>query len=384
MNNITSLAIDLAKNVFQLHGTDKHGKPVLKKKLSRQKLPEFIANLPPCSIHMEACGSANYWGRKFKEMGHKVKLINPKYVKPYVKRNKNDMNDAAGIAAAARDPDMRFCAVKTEAQQDMQSVHRIRSLLIQQRTALSNQIRGLLAEYGVTIPQGINHLRKCLAEILGDNPANMSALILHCLIDLYEHFKHLDEKIEAFNQKIGVLFKSDETCKRLEKIPGVGILGATILAAVLGNGSAFKNGRHFAAFLGLVPKQHSSGGKDRLLGISKGGDTYIRTLLIHGARSVLIRVDKKTDNQSRWLKNLALRRGNNKTAVAWANKMARMAWALVYKNAEYDSNYKPKIRRARKSNNFSAGSLATALYVGALRSPARSRAKKQRKPNQAF
>jgi transposase len=290
---------------------------------------------------MEACGSANYWGREFEKLGHKVKLINPKYVKPYVKRNKNDMNDAAGIAAAARDPEMRFCSVKTEAQQDVQSIHRMRKLLVQQRTALANQIRGVLAEYGITMPQGVNQIRKNLSEILGDNPNDLSTSMLDCLLELYEHFKYLDEQIAGYDKKIKILFRKDETCKKLATIPGIGELGATILASILGTGTAFKNGRHFAAFLGLVPKQHSSGEKERLLGISKGGDTYIRTLLVHGARAVLLWVNKKTDHQSMWLKNLVIRRGKNKASVALANKMARTAWAVVSRNCDYDPNYKP-------------------------------------------
>lgn len=349
MNNVTSLAIDIAKNIFQLHGADKAGKAILKKKVSRAKLIECIANMPPCEIHMEACGTANYWGREFEKLGHKVKLINPKYVKPYVKRNKNDMNDAAGIAAAARDPDMRFCTVKTEAQQDMQSVHRIRSLLMQQRTALSNQIRGILAEYGIAIPQGVNNIKTYLAEILGDNPKNMNQLILECLQELYERFQSLSEKIKFYDNKIKQLFNSNETCKKLYAIPGIGELGATILASVLGNGASFKNGRHFAAFLGLVPRQHSSGGKDRLLGISKGGDTYIRTLLIHGARAVLRYVEKPSVDSKLnvWLKNLVKRKDMNKVAVALANKIARIAWALVHNDAVYDKNYKPIVIKNR-------------------------------------
>jgi transposase len=348
MSNVTLLAVDLAKNIFQLHGTNKAGKAILKKKISRAKLLEFVANLPLCNIHMEACGSSNYWGREFEKMGHKVKLINPKYVKPYVKRNKNDMNDAAGIAAAARDPDMRFSDIKTEAQQDMQSTHRIRSLLIPQRTALANQARGLLAEYGISIPKGIAHARKKLPEILGNNSSNLSGLMLYNLMYLYEEFQRLDKNIAAYDKKIAELFEENKVCKQLATIPGIGELGATILASMLGNGSGYKNGRHFAAFLGLVPKQHSSGGKERLLGISKGGDTYVRTLLIHGARSVLVWVDKKKDKQSVWLKNLKVRAGNNKTAVALANKIARTAWAVVHENSEYNPNYKPKITNAVK------------------------------------
>lgn len=337
MSNVTSLAIDLAKNNFQLHGTDARGKIVLKKKISRKKLLEFIICLNPCNIYMEACGTANYWGRKFKEHGHKVKLINP----AYVKRSKNDANDAAGIAAAARDPEMRFCEIKTEAQQDMQSIHRIRSLLIQQRTALANQIRGLLAEYGIAIPQGTSQIRRKLPEILSINPGDMGGLMLGCLMELHERFSYLDQKIAAYDKKIAFLFENNEACHRLEKIPGIGVLGATILASILGNGAAFKNGRHFAAFLGLTPKQHSSGGKERLLGISKGGDTYTRTLLIHGARSVLLHVNNKNDKQSMWIKNLMARAGYNKTAVALANKIARIAWAIIKEGDNYNANYKP-------------------------------------------
>lgn len=346
MRDVTLLAVDLAKNVFQLHGTNVKGKVILKKRVSRKNFSEHIASLKPCNIYMEACGSSNYWGRKFIEYGHKVKLINPIYVKPYVKRNKNDVNDAAGIAAAARDSDMRFCDVKTEAQQDIQSLHRIRSGLIQQRTALANQARGLVTEYGIVAPKGIANIRKKIPDILGNNPSNMSALMLSCLQMLYDNLQNLDKQVAICDKKIKVLFVGNEACKKLATIPGVGELGATILASALGNGASFKNGRHFAAFLGLVPKQHSSGGRECLLGISKGGDTYIRTLLIHGARTVLRWVNKKTDRQSMWLKNLMVRRGGNKTAVALANKIARTAWALVHENTEYSAGHKPKIFKA--------------------------------------
>ena len=346
MNNVTLLAIDLAKNVFQLHGTDVKGKPILKKKISREKLPAFIANLNPCDIYMEACGSSNYWGRKFTKFGHRVKLINPKYVKPFVKRNKNDANDAEGIAAAAMSPSMSFCDVKTETHQDIQSTHRIRNLLVQQRTALANQIRGLLSEYGCIITKGTASVRKKLPDILGDNPDNLSVLMLSNIADLHAEFQHLDKKIAIYDKKIEAILNSSETSKRLKKIPGIGVLGATVLASTLGSGSSFKNGRHFAAFLGLVPRQHSSGGKERLLGISKGGDTYIRTLLIHGSRAVAVWVNKKTDPQSMWLKELIVRRGKNRAAVALANKIARTAWALVHENVEYNPNHKPKIFKA--------------------------------------
>jgi transposase len=346
MNNVTSLAIDLAKNTFQVHGTDKNGKAIYEKAISRAKLLNFVANLPICNIYMEACGSANYWGREFEKLGHKVKLINPKYVKPYVKRNKNDRNDAEAIAVAARDPDMRFCHIKTIEQQDVQSIHRIRQLLVAQRTGLANQARGLIAEYGIAVPKGVTKIRQKIAEILGENPYDMSALLLQGLAMLYEEFENIDNQITACEKQISELFKKSETCQRLETIPGIGELTATILATVLGNGSNFKNGRHFAAFLGLVPKQHSSGGKERLLGISKGGDTYIRTLLIHGARTVLLWVKNKTDKRSMRLKDLLARKHKNIVAVALANKMARMAWALARYNVEYDPNHKHAISPA--------------------------------------
>jgi transposase len=355
MSDITLLAIDLAKNTFQLHGLDVKKKAVLKKKINgREKFLESVANLKPCNIYMEACGSSNYWGRKFISFGHSVQLMNPRYVKPYIKRNKNDAKDAEAIAAAALAPSMNFCNVKTESHQDMQSTHRVRSLFIQQRTALTNQIRGLLSEYGIVMAKGNASARKMLPEILGNNPSDMSGSMLLNIKMLYEHFLHLDKQIAICDKNIETQFKGNDMCKKLEKIPGVGVLGATILASMLVSGSSFKNGRHFAAFLGLTPKQHSSGGKERLLGISKGGDTYTRTLLIHGARAVLLWVDKKTDNQSIWLKKLLTRAGKNIAAVALANKIARTAWAVVHDDTEYNPNHKPIIRNRPKAKDLKA------------------------------
>ena len=342
MSNVTLLAIDLAKNIFQLHGTDAHGKAIINKRIkSRDQLSKFVANLNPCNIYMEGCGSANYWGRKFKTFGHQVKLINPKYVKPYVMGSKNDKNDAIAIAKAARDPAMRFGEVKLQEQQDVQSTHRMRSHFVSERTALANATRGSLAEHGIVVAKGVGNIRKLLPIILENNEYNLNCDMLMNIQILYDNLVFLDKTIEKYNAMIDRLFENNEVCGRLEKIPGVGKIGATILAAALGNGSAFKNGRHFAAFLGLVPKQHSSGNKEKLLGISKVGDTYIRTILVHGARSVTLYADKKTDNQSVWLKNLKARSGSNIAAVAMANRIARTAWALVAKNAEYKINYKP-------------------------------------------
>jgi transposase len=345
MNNVTLLAVDLAKNVFQLYGADACGNALFNKSVKRDKLPQVIANLKPCNIYTEGCGSANYWGREFQKYGHQVKILNPKYVKPYVKRNKNDKNDAVAIACAARDPNMIFGDVKTEEQQDIQSTHRIRSEFVYQRTALVNQIRGILAEYGIVIAQGVSNVRKHLPLILGNNEKNLGRLMLMNIHELYQSLVFLDEKIERYNQVIEEIFKQNDVCKRIGEIPGIGVLGATILAAALGNGSRFKNGRHFAAFLGLTPKQHSSGGKEQLLGISKGGDTYIRTLLIHGARAVIKVADKKDDTTSKWLKKLKSSSGFNKAAVALANKNARIAWALVSGECGYVKNHIPEAYR---------------------------------------
>lgn len=352
MSNVTSLAIDLAKNVFQLHGTNIRGKIILKKQLTRGKLLEHITNLPPCHIYMEACGSSNYWGREFQKFGHQVALMHPGYIKPYMGRNKNDVNDAAGIAKAARDPDTKFLSVKTAYQQDIQSTHRIRSRIIQQRTALSNQIRGLLAEYGIVMPKGIHNTRKNLPEILENSKNHLSELMQDNMRELYEDLTYLDKKVAIYDKKIKCLFKKDALCKRLIDIPGVGILGATILSSILGNGAAFRNGRHFAAFLGLVPKQHSSGEKEKHLGISKGGDTYLRTLLIHGARSVILRIEKNKDKQSIWLRNLKIRRGYNRAAVALANKIARVAWAVTRWDTEYNPSHKPSTFRLGNKNKL--------------------------------
>lgn len=356
MSNVTLLAIDLAKNIFQLYGSDVQGKTVFEKRIRRDKLLSFMANINKCKIYMEGCGSANYWGREFIKLGHQVKLINPKYVKPFVKRNKNDRNDSYAIASAARDPKMFFGEVKTEFQQDIQSTHRIRSMFISRRTVLANQTRGILAEYGIIVPKGISHISKHLPRILGDNETNLSSLMLSNLQELYESFIDLNNKLKKYEDIIDRLYEADERCKRLEGIPGIGRLGATILAAVLGNGSGFKNGRHFAAFLGLVPRESSSGEKEKMLGISKGGDTYVRTLLIHGARSVVLYANRKTDNLSMWLNKIKAQSGANVAAVAMANKMARIAWAIIRTNEEYQKGYKPKYNTIK-----AMGSLATVL-----------------------
>lgn len=333
--NCKLVAIDLAKNVFQLHGVDEKGNKVLEKRLQRDKLCAFIAQLPPCQIVTETCGSSNYWGRKFQSLGHEVKLINAEYVKPFVRRNKNDKNDSKAIAEAAMCAEMHFVPVKSVEQQDIQSLHRIRSRLIHDRTALTNQIRGLLAEYGIVFPQTLTKLRILLPALLAGTVNELSQLAKEFFADLYEQFKAIDEKIAYYDKKLEVIFKTNEDCQRLSTLPGVGVLVATAFVASVGNIQFFKNGRHLSAWMGLIPKQHSSGNKQRLLGISKRGDCYLRTLFIHGARSITLRCHTKQDNHSEWLTNKVVTAGYNKATVAWANKMARMAWALLTKQENY-------------------------------------------------
>ena len=335
MKDITVLGIDLAKNVFQMHGVNRSGKVVLRKKLSRDKLVEFVANLPKCLIGMEACGSAHYWARRFRAFGHEVKLMAPQFVKPYRKSSKNDRNDSEAIAEAVTRPNMRFVPIKAIEQQETQTIHRARSLLIKQRTALTNQIRGLLMEYGIILPQGISHIRKNMMAILEDAENELTFRLRSVFNDLYEQLKVLDNRIEVYNGMINKISKEDERCQRLMQIEGVGAIVATALVAAVGDAKVFKNGREMAAWLGLVPRQRSSGNKTVLLGITKRGDIYLRMLLIHGGRSFVKVCENKETKRAQWVKAKKLSAGYNKTSVAVANKNVRIAWALLTKNEDY-------------------------------------------------
>jgi transposase len=333
--NITTLGIDLAKNIFQLHGVDTEGKVILKKRLPRSELTEFIAQLPACLIGLEACGSSHYWARKFQSFGHTVKLMSPSFVKAYVKSNKNDKNDSEAICEAVSRPNMRFVQIKKQHQQDMQCLHRIRSQFIKNRTALVNQIRGLLAEYGITFSKEINNVKKSLPNIIDDKDNILSDYARELFKELNEDFFKLNNRIKIYDQKVVDLAKNNKDCKRLEKIPGIGVLCATALCASISDPHLFKNGRELAAWLGLVPRQASSGNKQRLLSISKRGDKYLRSLLIHGARAVIYRAKDLENPVHKWVINLKQRKGVNKAAVALANKNARVAWALLAKQADY-------------------------------------------------
>jgi len=333
---IVRIGLDLAKYIFEVHGVDAHGKVVLRKTLRRDAVSSFFANLPPCLIGMEASNGAHYWARVLSGFGHQVRLISPQFVAPYVKSNKNDRNDAEAICEAAGRPTMRFVPVKSVDQLAVQALHRIRSRLVSGRTRLANQMRGILAEHGIVIARNIAKLRQNLTYMTEGDGNGLSSLVRALVGELKDELAELDQRIAAYDRRIRELYRNNELCQRLGKIEGVGPLSATALMAAVGDRQGFKNGRQFAAWLGLVPKQRSSGGRDRLFGISKRGDRYLRTLLIHGARASLARAKGKQDPRSRWLEKLRERRHPNIAAVALANKNARIAWALLSSGEAYN------------------------------------------------
>ena len=334
---IKFVGIDLAKRSFHLYAVDGEGRAVLSRKLTRARLSAVVAQLPACTIAMEACGSAHHWARLFRTFGHEVRLIAPQFVKPYVKSNKNDAADAEAICEAAQRPGMRFVAVKTVEQQDIQAIHRMRSLAVQQRTAQINQIRGLLLEYGLEVAQGRAAIQRRLPEILEDADNGLSPRFRAELHGLAEELRHLNERVAHYDTQIDAIAHGDRQARDLMTIPGIGSKGATALLAAVGEDpSLFHNGRGLAAWIGLVPRQHSTGGRDRLLGISKRGDVYLRNLLIHGARAVLRTLERKEDRTSRWAKALKARRHTNVAIVAMANKMARVAYAVMTTGKPYD------------------------------------------------
>ncbi|MDQ7072600.1 MAG: IS110 family transposase [Gammaproteobacteria bacterium] len=331
------LGIDLAKQSFQLHGVDENDMPVLQKTLSRTKLVDFIANLSPCIIGLEACGGAHHWARVFTQMGHTVRIMAPQFVKPYVKSNKNDAVDAEAICEAVSRPTMRFVPAKSIEQQDLQCLHRIRSQTVAKRTAQVNQLRGLLMEYGIVLPKGISHVRKRIPDILEEAENGLTPLFRELLNELYNEIVHCDKRITQLENKLKTYSQQNEDCKRLLTIPGIGSLTATALVSAIGDVKVFNNGRELAAWLGLVPRQHSTGGKQTLLGISKRGDSYLRMLLIHGGRAVVRVSNNYHDKRNKWIRELEQRRGKNITAVAVANKNARIAWALLSKQENYQA-----------------------------------------------
>jgi transposase len=296
----------------------------------------LIAQLPPLVIGMEACGAAHYWARRFREHGHVVKLMAPQFVRPYVKSNKYDRADAEAIGEAVTRPTMRFVPIKELAQQDFQALHRVRERLIKARTALINEIRGLLGEYGIVLPQGVTKFRQGLLPKLEQEQAKLTTLGRDLFQQLYEEWLALKERLAYYNGQLEAICQAHPVCQRLLTIPGIGPLTATALVAAVNDATHFKNGRQFAAWLGLVPRQHSTAGKPRLLGISKRGDRYLRKLLVHGARATLRWVKHKHDRRSQWIRALIERRGTNRAVVALANKNARIAWVLLTTDQVYN------------------------------------------------
>lgn len=334
MEEIRALGIDLATSVFHVMGINDQGEIILKRQLRRARLAEFMVRLAPCTVYMEACGSAHHWGRKFASYGHEPKIIAAQFVKPFRKGDKNDFNDAEAIVIAGAQPQMRFVRLKTIEQQDIQALHRIRSQAIVSRTALSNQIGSLLREYGVVLPRG-RLAQRGLASVLEDGDNELSDLMRAALFELHQRWCEVHERVANLTAQLKYLARNDERCVRLQQVSGIGPLTASALVAAVGDASQFKRGRQLAAWAGLVPRQHTTGGKPRLYGMTKRGNPYLRQMFIHGARSVIRRVDGKTDPRSRWIQALIERRGKNKAIVAIANKNARIAWALLNKGAEY-------------------------------------------------
>jgi transposase len=335
---LSVVGIDLAKSVFQLHGNDARGKAVLKKKLRRSELMPFVANLPRCQIAMEACAGSNHWAREFRKLGHEVALIAPQFVKPFVRTNKTDAADAEAIAEAAVRPNMRFVPVKEVWQQELLALHRVRDLLVSQRVQLTNAMRGLLHEHGIVMPQGDSQLQKKWLQIRENlSGLGLSESFTSLIQGLFEQYRQLSERIELLDGRIEKAGREHESCQRLQKIPGIGPLTATAVVASVGDARAFKSGRQFSAWVGLVPRQHSSGGKQQLLGISKRGDAYLRRLLVHGARAVVQFAPRRVENdyRARWVMQKVESRGKNKAVVALANHNARVIWALLARHEEY-------------------------------------------------
>jgi transposase len=331
MKEITTVGVDLAKVVFTVHGVDRVGRTVLRKTVRREKLMELIAGLPPCLIGMEACGGAHEWARRFEVCGHRVGIMMARFVVPYRKSSKNDGNDAEAICEAVARPNMRFVPVKSAEQQAVLSLHRVRQGFIEQRTATLNRIRGLLAEFGIVLPQRADQVRRAAIVAAEELPVLARASIAN----LRQHLAYLDDWIGRYEQQLIALAKQHEPARRIQQVSGVGPLTASAITASIASGHEFTNGRQFAAWLGLVPRQYSTGGRTKLGRITKRGDAYLRTLLMLGARAVLQSAAQKTDRLSRWALELRARRGYHRAIIAVAAKNARIIWALLARNREF-------------------------------------------------
>lgn len=331
---ITTLGIDIAKSVFQLHGTDATGRVLLRKRLRRNQVLEFISGLPRCLIGIEACGTSHHWAREITKLGHEVRLIPPAYVKPYVKRQKNDMADAEAICEAVTRPNMHFVPIKTPEQQGVLILHRTRRMLSRQRIMMLNALRSHLAEFGIVAPRGPYYVM-LLARALRDGEHDLPDVARTALIGFADQLAALSTEIKSLDRQLRAWHQDNPVSQRLQTIPGIGVLTATALAASIPDASAFGSGRHFAAFLGLVPRQNSTGGKDRLGRISKMGDPYLRTLLVNGATAVVRRIEKAEGATAIWIRQLLARKPARLATVAIANKTARIAWAVMLREEDY-------------------------------------------------
>lgn len=333
-HQVTVVGMDIAKNVFRIHACDRHGKPVLKRTLTRGQVLTFFANIPPCVVGLEAGGGAHYWARELRKLGHDAKVMPARYVRPYVKTNKNDAADAEGICEAVLRPTMRFVSVKSSDQQEIQMVHRARQRVVTSRTALINEIRGLLTEFGIVLPRGAKCIVSRLRAAVSQKKGELTNLGVEIFQRLLSELETLEKEVSFYDDTLRRIAKEHPVCKRLTTVPGVGFLTATAILSSVADPQSFRSGRQFAAWLGLVPRQNSSGGKDRLLGISKRGDKYLRTLLVHGARSMLRFLEGRPDRVSIWTCSLIARRGKNRAAVALANKNARAIWSILTRDDE--------------------------------------------------
>jgi transposase len=339
MQNLNILSIDLAKSVFQVQSNDRFGNKKFSKKIKRSELLDFIANQPRCLIAIEACGGAHYWARQFIALGHEVKIIHPQYVKPFVQLHKNDARDAHAIAEAAARPSMPTVAPKSIDQQDLQALHRIRERLVKEKTAISNELRGLLAEYGLVFSRGAASLLKGVQSALEDATNELSVRGRSLIADLRDQWQERIAQVERYDKELAQLVRKHPVCKQLQSMPGIGPVNATLLYAHMGDHTHFASGRHFSASIGLVPKQHASGGKENLLGISKKGNKHVRKQLVHGARSAyksLINSDKDS-RLAQWVQGMEGKKHPNVIIVALANKLARIAWAIMKNGTEYQA-----------------------------------------------
>jgi transposase len=335
MNNNSLIGLDISKNVFQVCAQDEKGHVTMKKRLSRLNVLSWFSQQPPATIGIEACGGSHYWARELKAQGHEVKILPPQHVKPFVRTNKSDAHDAQAIARALREPDIASVPIADRVQQDMQVLHRMRQRLVAERTALVNQIRGFLLEYGIALPVGVARARDGAKALLEKRPTSLSSDFLQVLQDQFSELLVKDEKIVFYKEQIEKQVQADRAGVRVMKMLGIGVLSASALLIKLRHAGTYRNGRHFAASIGLVPRHEGTGGKITIMGMSKRGDRYLRTLLIHGARTVIFHAKKRTDPLGLWIQSLVERRGANKAAVALASKHARIAWRLITHDEEF-------------------------------------------------